>query len=45
MNWFEIIRRYYIKGLYTEEEVKIFVQAEKITEEEYEKIISEEYSA
>ena len=45
MNWFEIINRYYVKGLYTNEQIKVFVQANKITESEYKKITSKTYSA
>ncbi len=43
MNWFEKIERYYKNGLYTNEQVKVFVQAGKITEIEYKEITSEDY--
>ena len=45
MNWFEKIERYYKNGLYTNEQVKIFVQTGKITEEQYKKITGEDYIA
>lgn len=43
MNWFEKIKRYYNKGIYTNEEVKVFVKGNKITEEQYKEITGEEY--
>lgn len=43
MNWFEKIERYYKNGLYTNEQVKVFVQAGKITEIEYKEITGENY--
>lgn len=43
MNWFEKINRYYENGLYANEQVKVFVQAGKITEIEYKEITSEDY--
>lgn len=45
MNWFEKTERYYQKGLYTNEDVKLLVQAGKITEAEYKEITKQEYSA
>lgn len=35
---YKIVKRYYDKGYYDEEDVKVFVRAGKITPEEYEKI-------
>ena len=43
MNWFEKIKRYYDKGLYTIDQVKVFVQGGKITEEEFKMITGEDY--
>lgn len=45
MNWFEKIERYYKNELYTNEQVKVFVVAGKITSEEYKKITNEDYIA
>lgn len=45
MNWFEKIKRYYDKGLYTNEQVKVFVVGGKITEEQYKEITGEDYNA
>lgn len=42
MDWFEKIKRYYDMGKYTKEQVKIFVAAGKITEEQYTEITGEE---
>lgn len=44
MNWFEKIKRYYDKGLYTNENVKVFVKSTKITPEQYEEITGEKYA-
>ena len=35
---FKIIKRYYDKGFYSKEDVKVFVKASQITEEEYQEI-------
>lgn len=43
MNWFEKINRYYKIGKYTNEQVGIFVQTDKITQEEYKEITGEDY--
>ncbi|MDB1956526.1 XkdX family protein [Clostridium tertium] len=43
MNWFEKIKRYYDLKRYEDEDVKIFVQAKKINEEQYEEIAGKEY--
>lgn len=45
MNWFEKIERYYKNGLYTNEQVNIFVISKKITEEQYKEITNEDYIA
>lgn len=39
MNWYEKIKRYYDKGLYSKEQVWEFVVAKKITEDEYYEIV------
>ena len=36
---FEIVKRYYDKGIYSKDDVKKFVKAGKLTEEEYQYII------
>ena len=41
---FKIIKRYYDKGFYVKEDVKVFVKANQITEEEYQEITGEAYS-
>lgn len=43
MNWFEKIKRYYDLKCYDYEDLKIFVQAKKINEEQYAEITDEEY--
>lgn len=40
---FKILKRYYDKGIYTVENVKIFVKVGKITAKEFYEITSEEY--
>lgn len=42
---FKIVKRYYDKGIYTKENVAVFVSAGKITPEQYEEITGEEYTA
>lgn len=43
MDWFEKVNRFYQNGYYTNENVKSFVKAEKITEEQYKLITGEDY--
>jgi len=43
MNWFEIVKRHYDAGRYTEAQVAVFVQAGKITPEQYQTITGSEY--
>lgn len=38
MDWYATIKKYYNKNLYTKEDVKKFVEAGKITPEQYESI-------
>lgn len=40
---FEIVRDYYNKGIYTDDNVATFVRAGKITAEQYEQIIGQPY--
>ena len=42
---FNIVKRYYDKGIYSNEDVKKFVLAGKITPEQYKEITSEDYIA
>lgn len=41
---FKIIKRYYDKGIYTNENVATFVRAGKITVEQYEEITGDLYN-
>ena len=41
---YKIVKRYYDKGIYSKEDVAVFVKAGKITEEEYKSITGEEYA-
>lgn len=41
---FAIVKRYYDKKIYTNEDVKKFVLAGKITPEQYKEITGEEYT-
>ncbi|OHW62892.1 hypothetical protein EUAN_06760 [Andreesenia angusta] len=43
--WFGIAKRYYDMGLYTVENVKMFVKAGYISIEEFEQITGEKYVA
>lgn len=40
---FEIVRDYYNKGIYTDDNVATFVRAGKITAEQYEQITGQPY--
>ncbi len=40
---YKIVKMYYEKGIYTKENVAVFVKAEKITAEQYEEITGEAY--
>ncbi|WP_236036669.1 XkdX family protein [Heyndrickxia oleronia] len=44
MDYYGIVQRYYPK-YYSKDDVKIFVAAEKITEEQYKEVTGEEYQA
>lgn len=41
---FNTIKKYYDKGFYTNEQMKVFVTAEYITEAEYQTITGEAYT-
>jgi uncharacterized XkdX family phage protein len=43
MDWFTIVKRHYDAGRYTPEQVAVFVEAGKITPEQYEQITGEPY--
>ncbi len=40
---FNTVKRYYDKGIYSKEDVAAFVEAGKLTEEEYKLITGEDY--
>ncbi len=42
--WFNSVKVYYLKGFYTNEDIKIFVIADMITETQYKEITSEGYT-
>jgi len=43
--WFTWIKQYYSAGLYTKDDVKVFVGARWITAEQYQEITGEVYTA
>lgn len=43
-SYFETVKNYYEKGYYTDEEVKLFVEDEKITKEEFKEICKKDYT-
>lgn len=40
---YKIVKRYYDKGIYSKENVKVFVRAGKITAEQYKEITGDTY--
>jgi uncharacterized XkdX family phage protein len=44
MDWFTLVKRYYDNGRYNKDNVAVFVQAIKITAEQYEVITGEEFA-
>lgn len=42
---YKIVKRYYDKGIYTKENVAVFVTAGKITPQQYKEITGGEYAA
>lgn len=45
MDWFKTIDNFYVGRQYDKDDVKVFVEKNKITPEEYKKITGEEYTA
>lgn len=43
MNWYEKIKKYYNAGYYTTQQMRLFVDAKKITKEEYKEITGQDY--
>lgn len=43
MDWFEKVQRYYNKGYYDEDDVRVFVKAKKITAEQFKEITGVDY--
>jgi len=43
MDWFTIVKRHYDAGRYTDDQVTVFVEAGKITPEQYQTITGSEY--
>lgn len=41
--WYDAIKRYYGLGCYTNENMRVFVKAERITKEQYKAIVGEDY--
>lgn len=41
---YNVVKRYYSKGFYTDDDVKVFVVAGKITNDEYKEITGEDYA-
>lgn len=44
MNWFDTVKSYYDRGLYSKEQVAVFVTKGKITPEQYQEITGEPYA-
>ena len=40
---YKVVKRYYDKGIYDNDDVKVFVKAGKLTAEQYESITGEPY--
>ena len=43
MDWFKKVQRYYNKGYYDEDDVRVFVKAKKITAEQFKEITGVDY--
>ncbi|WP_373599413.1 XkdX family protein [Paraclostridium bifermentans] len=41
--WYNTIKRYFEMGFYTDDDMRVFVQAEKITVEQFEEIVGSNY--
>lgn len=44
MDWFQTVKNFYDSGLYTKDQVKVFVVKGKITPEQYEQITGDTYT-
>lgn len=45
LDYYSLVKRYYERGYYTTDDVKVFVQAGKITDQQYEEITGKPYVA
>ncbi|WP_336774216.1 XkdX family protein [Paenibacillus sp. MMO-58] len=45
MNWYPLIKNYYDRGFYTIAQVRVFVEAGKITPEQFQTITNEAYES
>jgi uncharacterized XkdX family phage protein len=45
MDWFKVVKEYYDAGFYTVDQVKVFVQKDKITAVQFQEITGQEYLA
>lgn len=45
LDYYSLVKRYYERGYYTTDDVKVFVVAGKITTEQYQEITGEPYVA
>jgi len=43
--YFKVVKRYYDMGIYSKDNVKVFVRVEKLTPEQYKEITGEEMTA
>lgn len=43
MDWVSVAKYYYDRGMYTKEQVAVFVEKGKITAEQYEEIVGEPF--
>ncbi|CEK34312.1 phage uncharacterized protein, XkdX family,Phage uncharacterised protein (Phage_XkdX) [[Clostridium] sordellii] len=43
MNWFKTVKRYFDLGIYSVDDVKVFVKADRITKEQYKEITRKDY--
>jgi uncharacterized XkdX family phage protein len=43
IDYYATVKRYYDRGIYSKDDVKVFVQASKITPVQYEEITGEPY--
>ena len=43
MNWFRTVKRYFDLGIYTVENVRLFVEAGRITKEQFKEITGEDF--